>query len=93
MADNYKSVLDEKTITGVLPMPESVLMKLQATCIFIKKRLRHWCFSVNFAKSFGTSLVWNICEGLLLRSPLLCVNKKNILDHILKSANKNFNKN
>ena len=35
------------------------------TCDFIKKRLRHWCFSVKIA-FFRTPFLKNICELLLL---------------------------
>ena len=43
------------------------LIKLQVwACIFIKKRLQHWCFPVNFAKFLRTCILKNICERLLL---------------------------
>ena len=33
---------------------------------FIKKRLQHRCFPVNFAKFLRTPILRNICERLLL---------------------------
>ena len=37
---------------------------------FIKTRLQHWCFSVNIAKCFRTSILKNSWERLLLRLTL-----------------------
>ena len=39
---------------------------LLQVCNFIKERLRHWCFSVKFAKFLRTSILKNTCERLLL---------------------------
>ena len=36
------------------------------TPIMLKKRLRHRCFPVNFAKYLWTSTLWSICHWLLL---------------------------
>ena len=35
-------------------------------CYFIKKRLRHMCFSAKFVKLLRTHISKNICERLLL---------------------------
>ena len=37
------------------------------TGVSLKKRLRHKCFLVNFAKSLRTPILKNICEQLLLK--------------------------
>ena len=34
--------------------------------LFLKKRLRHGCFSVNFGKFFRNPILQNICEQLVL---------------------------
>ena len=78
MKDNYKIGFDGSSITGNVYDGVFVLMNLQAEGIFMKRRLRHRCFPVNFAKVLRILL--NICEGLLLRLSLLCVSKKTIFD-------------
>ena len=78
MKDNYKIGFDDSSITGNVYDGVFVLMNLQAEGIFMKRRLRHRCFPVNFAKVLRILL--NICEGLLLRLSLLCVSKKTIFD-------------
>ena len=50
------------------PVLESLFNKVAEleACTFIKKRLQHWCFSVNIAKLLRTPILKNICERLLL---------------------------
>ena len=48
------------------PVLESLFYKVGGYQAFIKKRLQHWCFPVNFAKFFKTPIFKNICERLLL---------------------------
>ena len=71
-------VMQENTYAGV-----SVLMKLQAACMFNRKRLRHKCLTLKFANISRTRILLNICEGLLLRLALLCVNRKRYLHKTL----------
>ena len=78
MKDNYKIGFDDSNITENVYGGVFVLMNLQAEGIFMKRRLRHRCFPVNFAKVLRILL--NICEGLLLRLTLLCVSKNTIFD-------------
>ena len=40
-------------------------------CNFIKHRIWHRCFPVNFEKSLRPSFLQNVCEGLLLKSKIL----------------------
>ena len=68
-------VMQDNNYAGV-----PVLMKLQAACIFNKKRLQHRCFPLYFAKILRTLILQNVYEGLLLRLVLLCVNKNAIFD-------------
>ena len=57
-------------------MSESLFNKvtdLQA-CNFVKKRLRHKCFPVKFAKFSRTAILKNVCERLLLKSEYVMQN-------------------
>ena len=38
---------------------------LKASCIFIKKRLHHWCFPVKFAKLLRARILKSICVRVL----------------------------
>ena len=68
--DQYKKVFlkilhnsQENTCARV-----SFLKKLQAeACVFIKKRLWHRCFRVNFTKFLRTPFLQNTSERLLLK--------------------------
>ena len=59
--------------TPVLGSPFNRLAGLKA-CNFLKKRLRHRCFPVDFAKFLKTLILMKICEQLLLPFFLLTVN-------------------
>ena len=56
----------------------SFLIKLQAACIFIKKRLWHRCFPVSFAKLLRTPFLTEHLQWLLLKCILLWRNLKKI---------------
>ena len=43
------------------------ISQISQACNFIKKRLRHRCFSVKFAKFLRTPILKNISEPLLLK--------------------------
>ena len=45
-------------------------VKATQACNFIQRRLQHSYFPVNDAKSFRTTSLKNICEGLLLQKDL-----------------------
>ena len=47
------------------------LIKLQAVCNFIKKRLQHKWLFVNIAKFVRSPILKNICERLLLKGVLV----------------------
>ena len=76
MAYNHKRILEDVSNAGKYLSGSLCFNEVQAASIFNEKTLQHRCFQLNFAKVFRTLILWNICEGLLLRLALLCVNKK-----------------
>ena len=62
------------------------LIKFTATDLFIKKRLRHRCFLVEFAKFLKTPILKNICERL----PLYILNIRTCISdsHYSRDQNK-----
>ena len=61
-------------------MLETLLTKLQA-CNFIKKRLKHRCLPVNFAKLFKNT--WkNMCERWFCFGAILDMNEEKLNDPI-----------
>ena len=61
-------------------------------CDFIKKRLRHRCFPVKFAKFLRTPILKNICERLPLALGLmeLYINSANTAQEMKFSLTENF---
>ena len=86
-------ILHGKNITRKHQYQRLFSMKWDPACNFIKQRLQHMCIPVNFAKFLKANLLQSICEGLLPKFTLFCLNKKVILHpDNKKRANKSFHK-